>query len=227
MFRLWSWSVDLPSFGVILTFVKRVEFSVSGHFPKNAWGNGMEFCRLMYPFHLQNWLHFSHGLLMLFFFSFWHYFDLVKQVEFGISRHFLENAWRNWPEILHADVSRTSSELIILWSWLLIFLLLASLWLRETGHIWGSGHCLENAWEKMLRGNGGIFLTLCVEFCLVLLYVIYCYWLHCRKQLVTFQYKCVIRHIGHDDYMDDNILVMFPSIKNISQFLIYPEPTAI
>ena len=46
------------------------------------------------------------------FLSFWHYFDLVIQVKFGVSGHFLENAWREWPEILHADVSWPPSELI-------------------------------------------------------------------------------------------------------------------
>ena len=49
------------------------------------------------------------------FFKFWHYFDLVKRVKFGVSGHFLENAWREWPEILHADVSWPPSELISLW----------------------------------------------------------------------------------------------------------------
>ena len=32
-----------------------------------------------------------------------------------VSRHLPENAWREWPEILHADVSWPSSELISLW----------------------------------------------------------------------------------------------------------------
>ena len=34
-----------------------------------------------------------------------------------VSGHLPENAWREWPEILHADVSWPSSELISLWSW--------------------------------------------------------------------------------------------------------------
>ena len=32
-----------------------------------------------------------------------------------VSGHLPENAWREWPEILHADVSWLSSELISLW----------------------------------------------------------------------------------------------------------------
>ena len=31
--------------------------------------------------------------------------------------HLPENAWWDWPEILHADVSSLSSELISLWPW--------------------------------------------------------------------------------------------------------------
>ena len=44
--------------------------------------------------------------------------------------HLLEKAWREWSEIVQADVSWAPSELIRLWSWsvdgLLIFLLLVS-----------------------------------------------------------------------------------------------------
>ena len=39
----------------------------------------------------------------------------MKRVKFGVSGHFLENAWRKWPQILHADVSWPPSELISLW----------------------------------------------------------------------------------------------------------------
>ena len=34
-----------------------------------------------------------------------------------VSGHLPENAWRDWPEILHADVSSPCSELISLWPW--------------------------------------------------------------------------------------------------------------
>ena len=36
----------------------------------------------------------------------------MKRVKFGVSGHFLETAWREWPEILHTDVSWPPSELI-------------------------------------------------------------------------------------------------------------------
>ena len=34
-----------------------------------------------------------------------------------VSGHLPENAWREWSEILHVDVSWAPSELVILWSW--------------------------------------------------------------------------------------------------------------
>ena len=51
------------------------------------------------------------------FFKFWRFLDLVKRVKFGVSGYFPENAWRKWPEILHADVSWPPSVLISLWLW--------------------------------------------------------------------------------------------------------------
>ena len=47
--------------------------------------------------------------------SFLRHFDLVKRVKFGVSRHFLENAWGEWAGILYADVCWPPSELISLW----------------------------------------------------------------------------------------------------------------
>ena len=39
-----------------------------------------------------------------------------------VSGHLPENAWREWPEILHAGVSWPSSELISLWPWSVDFI---------------------------------------------------------------------------------------------------------
>ena len=47
--------------------------------------------------------------------KFWHYFDLLKRLKFGVSGHFLENAWRLWPEIWYADISWSPLSLIRLW----------------------------------------------------------------------------------------------------------------
>ena len=41
----------------------------------------------------------------------------MKRVKFGVSGHILENAWREWPKILHADVSWPPSNLIGSGSW--------------------------------------------------------------------------------------------------------------
>ena len=41
----------------------------------------------------------------------------MKRVKLRVSGHFPENAWRKWPDILHADVSWSPSELISWWTW--------------------------------------------------------------------------------------------------------------
>ena len=46
----------------------------------------------------------------------------MKQVKFAVSGHFLENALKEWPEILYADVSWPSWKLISLWLWSVDFL---------------------------------------------------------------------------------------------------------
>ena len=54
-----------------------------------------------------------------------------------VSGHLLENAWREWPDILHADVSWPHWELISLWLQSVDFSNFALFWLSETGQIWG------------------------------------------------------------------------------------------
>ena len=122
------------------------------------------------------------------FFKFWHYFDLVKRVKFGVSGHFLENPLRKWPEILHADVSWSASELKSL---LLIFLILALYWNGSNLGVpvilvmlcgfyslwcpfdwnWSYLGFLDIIWRtcgsKCRGGSGGVLQTLCVQFCLV------------------------------------------------------------
>ena len=60
---------------------------------KHIQRNGLQFRMLMYPDELQSWLGFVYGL---FIFLFLHYFDLVKWVKFGVSRHFIETAKKAW-----------------------------------------------------------------------------------------------------------------------------------
>ena len=75
-------------------------------------GISLKFYMLMYLDHLHNWLVYGHGLLIFLILAlFW----LSETGQIWGSGHFLENAWREWPEILHADVSWPPSELISLW----------------------------------------------------------------------------------------------------------------
>ena len=92
--------------------MKRVKFGVSGHFPVTAW---REWPGIV---HADVSWQSSEELLRLWSGSVdFSNFDLVERVKFVVSRHFLENAWREWPEILHDDVSWPPSELIRFWSW--------------------------------------------------------------------------------------------------------------
>ena len=88
----------------------------------------------MYPEHLLNGLGFGHSLFIL---LTWRYFDLVKQVKFAISGHFLMNTWEEWPGIWQAHVSWPSEHGH--GHGLLIFLILAAFWLIQIGQIWGFG----------------------------------------------------------------------------------------
>ena len=93
--------------------------------------------------------------MVCWFSSFWHHFDLAKQVKFGFSRHFPEIAWRECPEILHADVSWPPSALISYSHGLLIFLNLALFWRGETAQ------CYPDVSRRMHWGNS-------LKFCLLM-----------------------------------------------------------
>ena len=56
-------------------------------------------------------------VMVCWFSFFWRHFCLVNRVKFGVSGHLQKNAWREWLEMLHADVS----ELTRLWSSLVDF----------------------------------------------------------------------------------------------------------
>ena len=97
-------------------------------------GISLKFYMLMYLDYLQSWLVYGHGLLI---FQFWHYFDLVKRVKFGVSGHIQENAWREWPEICTLMYLDHFQDWLVYGDSLLIVLILALFWLSETGQIWG------------------------------------------------------------------------------------------
>ena len=62
--RLGSWSVDLTNFGAFLTLWKGSNLGFPGISWRTHWGNGLPFCMLMYLGHLQNWVDYSHSLLI-------------------------------------------------------------------------------------------------------------------------------------------------------------------
>ena len=78
--------------------------------------------------------------------SFWHNFDLVKWIKFGLSVHYLENIWKEWPDVWHAHVSWPPSELIRFWWWLVIFSFWSNFdlekWIKFVFYM----HSLENRW---------------------------------------------------------------------------------
>ena len=92
-----------------------VRLSISQErFPGISWrlhgGNGLKFCMAPSEF-IRLWS----MVIICWFSSFWCHFDLVKL------EHFLKNAWKEWPQIVHADVSWPPSEPISLWSWCVDF----------------------------------------------------------------------------------------------------------
>ena len=112
LISLWLQSVYFSNFGAILT-----EWNGSNlGFPGISWrthgGNDLRYCMLIYLDHLQNWLVYGHSLVILLILAlFW----LSETGQIWGSGYFPENAWRKWPQILHADVSWPPSELVSLW----------------------------------------------------------------------------------------------------------------
>ena len=72
-----------------------------------------------------------------------------------VSGHLPENAWREWPEILHADISWPPSELFSLWPQSVDFSNLGAFWLSETGQIWGFRAFPSERMEEMARNFAG------------------------------------------------------------------------
>ena len=123
--------------------VKQANLGILGISRSVHGGNGLKFFMVMYLDHLQNGSYYGHSLLI---FNFWHYFDLLKRVKVGFSGHFGHALW---------------IFLIMLppsWNWS---------YLGFLGIIWRTGG------SKCRGGGEGIFPTLCIKFCLVLLNAIY------------------------------------------------------
>ena len=108
---------------------------VSGHLPENACRDWLEILQADVSWPSSKLI----SLLLTFvdFSNFGAILRLVKRVKLGVSGLFPENAWREWPEILHADVSWPPSELISLWPKSVGFSNFGAILLSETGQIWG------------------------------------------------------------------------------------------
>ena len=61
---LWSCSVDFFKFWCYFNLVEWVKLGLFLGFSWTHCGNGLQFCMLMYPDHLQNWLDYGHSLLI-------------------------------------------------------------------------------------------------------------------------------------------------------------------
>ena len=85
----------------------------------------------------------------------------MKWIKFGISKHFLENPLRKWPEILH-DLGFPD---------ILVMLCGFASWWYSFDWNWSYLGFLGIIWRTCgstcQGGSGGIFPTLCIEFCLV------------------------------------------------------------
>ena len=98
-------------------------------------GNGLKFCMLMYPDHLQNWIDYGHGLLI---------FLLLASLWLGLNKSnlgFPGISWRmhrgNCLQFCTLMYLNNHQNCLDYSHGLLIFLILALFWLRETGQICG------------------------------------------------------------------------------------------
>ena len=83
------------------------QFGGFGQPIENAWKEWSEFGMLIYIHHLQNCLAYW---TLSFDFPNLAAIDLVRRVTFGVSRHFLDNTWAEWPAMWHTDVSWSTTE---------------------------------------------------------------------------------------------------------------------
>ena len=131
--------------------------------------------------------------IVCWFSSFWH-FDLVKQVKFAISGHFLENTREEWPQIWHVDVFWRFSEHIYIWfwSWSVDIPHLVPFWPSKTGQIWGFRDFIKKAWGNGLKFDMLLYpdyLWNCVHLGhgLLVFLILVPFWLSETGQMCSFQ----------------------------------------
>ena len=168
--------------------MKRVKFGVSGHISRNTWREWPEdlHADLSWP----PWKLIRLGLWsgdLSYFGAIW----LSEMGQIWGFQAFPENPLRKWPGILLADESWASSELSELWLQFLDFSNFGTILTSLNGSNWGIfvmlcecsslwcpfdwnwsylgflGIIWRTCGDKCQGGSGGIFPTLCVEFCQV------------------------------------------------------------
>ena len=99
---------------------------------------------------------------------------------------------------------------------LLIFLILALFWLSETGQIWGLRVLSGERLGVNVEGGGGIFPTLCIQFCLVVFISlvashkqfanpVHTFYMHINRIPIN----CLFIHIWQIVYSSLNVLAAF------------------
>ena len=113
-------------------------------------GNGLKFCTLMYLDHLQNWLVYGHGLLIVLILALFWLGETGQIFGFpGICRRTHKGNGLKFCTMMYLDHLQ---NWLVHGHGLLIFVILALFWLNETGQIWGfrafPGECIERmAWN--------------------------------------------------------------------------------
>ena len=143
LIRVWQHSVEFSPFGTTLTYWNGSNWGFQAFPGKCIEGMAYNFacwcilttCRTNYIMVMVCW-----------FYKFWRYFDLVKWVKFGYSGHFLEAAWKEWPDVcwcmlMYPDHHQNWLDYgHSLW----IFFFLVPLSLSETGQFEFYKYFLEN-----------------------------------------------------------------------------------
>ena len=112
--QTWNWLDLFHFYTSFQPTLEGVSLWFLGIFLRMHHRNGLKLSVLIYPDYLWSWLHFGHDLLIFLILA---AFNLVRQVKFVVSRHFLEDMLEELAETWGTDVSWPPLELITFWSW--------------------------------------------------------------------------------------------------------------
>ena len=97
--------------------------------------------------------------------------------------HLAENSWREWPKILHADVSWPLSELIRLWSRFVDFPSFGTTLTVKRVKFWVSRHFLDHFQNWQVYGYGLLIFLILALFWLSEMCQIWCFWAFPRERM--------------------------------------------